>query len=156
MYQPTIADTPSTTVAYLVMTGPYDQIPTGLGTLYHWITRHGLTPAGAPGTAFLSDPGESPQGDAVFEVWAPIDEAPAQEPDSSGVGIKRVGPTLAATAVHAGPYESIGQTFVLLTQWVRDQGYEVSGPPMEFYRSDPVDTQPTEYETEVVLPVRKR
>jgi effector-binding domain-containing protein len=39
--------------------------------------------------------------------------------------------------------------------WVADQGFEVSGPPMEAYLNDPGEVSPDQYLTEVMVPVHQ-
>ena len=154
MFSPEITQTQPMSVAYVVVHGPYAQIPQYLAVLYGWIARHGLAPAGMPGTAYLSDPSEGPPEQAVFEVWAPVSGDPERvEAVDGDVGVKALEPMLVATATHTGPYESVGETYGRLAQWLVEQGHVISGPPMEFYLTDPATTPPEEYLTEIRLPL---
>lgn len=157
MALPEIIQTEPMTVAYVTVHGSFDQIPQTYGLLYGWIAQHGLTPAGMPGTAYLTDPSTVPEDQNVYEVWAPFaGEAAKAEPDASGVGVKRVESMLVAKATHVGPYETVSQTYGPLVGWVAGQNHEISGPAMEFYYSDPATTKPEDYETEIWLPVRPK
>jgi AraC family transcriptional regulator len=42
--------------------------------------------------------------------------------------------------MYKGPYEKVEETYNALTRWVKDNGYEMAGPPEELYFNDPSDT----------------
>lgn len=155
MPEPSISTTEPMTVAFIPMRGPYAQTPDGFGRLYGWIGKHGLQPAGMPAAVYLTMPSETPETDALWELWAPV-MGPAEEmaPDASGIGIKHVPATLAASAIHKGPYDTVAPTYAMLWAWIPEQGYVPDGPPMERYLSDPAEVPPEEYLTEIVMPVR--
>lgn len=156
MTEPRIITTDPATVAYIVMHGPYAQTPEGFARLYGWLGEHGLQPAGMPAAVYLTMPAETPEAGALWELWAPVAGA-AEEvaPDSSGIGIKHVPATLAASAMHTGPYDTVAPTYELLWRWIGENGYVPSGAPMERYYSDPAEVPPEEYLTEIVMPVRQ-
>lgn len=156
MTEPSIIMTEPVTVAYIPMRGAYAQTPEGFGRLYGWIGQHGLQPVGMPAAVYLTMPSETPEPEAIWELWAPI-AGTAEEagPDASGIGIKHVLATLAASAMHKGPYETVEPTYAMLWRWIGENGYAPDGPPMERYYSDPAEVPPEEYLTEIVMPVRK-
>lgn len=154
MLEAEVKRTEPMTVAYIVMSGSYDQIPQAMGRLYGWLGGKGLRPEGMPHGVYLTDPAEGPIEQARWEVWAPVtDEAAEMPADAAGLGVKRVPAMLVAAAMHKGPYESIGATYEGLMRWVTEHGYHVSGPPEEVYFSDPSLVPPEEYLTEVLVPV---
>lgn len=155
MPEPSIITTESITVAYLTMRGTYAQTPEGYERLYGWIGEHGLQPAGMPAAVYLTMPSEVPEAEAVWELWAPVTAAEEAPPDTSRIGLKHVPATLAAHAMHKGPYETVAPTYEMLWRWIGENGYVPAGPPMERYYSDPAEVPPEEYLTEVVVPVRQ-
>ena len=57
--------------------------------------------------------------------------------------------------VHAGPYETLGQTHNAVQAWIREQGLAPAGVPWEVYVTDPMATPDTaDWRTEVYWPVR--
>lgn len=156
MTTPSIVQTEPLTVAYLTMRGSYAQTPEGLGRLYAWIGTHGLQPTGMPTAVYLTVPAETPESEAVWELWAPVaGEAGAAEPGPAGIGIKQVASVTAATVMHKGPYDSVASSYESLGQWIAENGYSFAGPPMERYYSDPAEVPPEEYLTEILIPVRR-
>lgn len=144
-------------VAFASMRGTYAQIPAAMGRLYGFAGQSGLTPTGAPRVVYFTAPDAGPEADALWELWAPVaGEPPETVPGETGLGVKRVPGKLVASTMHKGPYEDIEPTYRALAEWVDDQGYELVGPPEEIYYSDPLNTPPEEYLTEVQFPVRKR
>ncbi len=154
MSNPEIKTTDAQTVVYITMGGAYSQTPEGYGRLYGWITQHGLTPSGMPHAVYLTMPPETPEEDAVWELWAPVSgDPPESEPDDAGVGVKRIGPMTVVSAMHTGPYETVEPTYNEIWAWIGENGYLMAGPPMEIYYSDPADVPPEEYLTEIQMPV---
>ena len=157
MFQPEIKMVEPMTVAFALKTGPYSQIPEGYGQLYGWIAMHGLTPSqgGMPMAVYLTHPDEVPESEAVWELWAPLAGDPAPlEADDDGLGVKRLEAGLVASAMHRGPYETLGSTYGELAGWVASQGYHMTGPPYEAYLTGP-DTPSEEHLTEICFPVAK-
>jgi len=154
MFQPEIKQTEAQVVAYLTMHGPYAQAPEGFGRLYGWLAQHGITPAGMPAAVYLTTLPETLEEDAVWELWAPLaGEIAEAEPDDSGVGVKAVPPMSVVSAIHTGPYETVGPTYEEMRAWITGHGYQIAGPPKEIYYSDPARVSPEEYVTEIQMPV---
>jgi len=141
-------------VAYLPMTGSYDQMPAAFDRLYAWVDEHSLKATGAPIAAFFNIPSEQDGSDARWELLAALSGEPLDtEPDETGIGVKRVEGMKVVSAIHIGPYDSVLPTYQALWAWMEDNGYDLDGPPMERYLSDP--EVPTERQrTEVLMPIR--
>jgi effector-binding domain-containing protein len=147
---------PATSVCYIVMHGPYDQMPKGFQKLYGWLGALGLEPEGMPMAVYLSDPSKTPEFEAEWELWAPFaGEAPESGPNEKGLGVKLIEETMVATTTHRGPYDSMRPTYTALMRWISDRSYEPSGPPAEVYISDPNEVPPEEIITEIRIPVKK-
>ena len=58
-----------------------------------------------------------------------------------------------ASVMHVGPYDQVGPAYDALTQWVKEQGYEVTGVAYELYYSGP-ETPPQEIKTEIMFPIK--
>lgn len=143
-------------VAFVQMQGPYARMGEGFGALYGWIGAHALEPAGMPRGVFFTDPATVPEDQAIWELQVPLAGEHADRPaDAQGFGVKHLPARTAASAMHRGPYDSIKPTYDALTTWIAEQGYAIAGPPVEIYYSDPADTPPDEYLTEVRFPVRE-
>ena len=144
-----------TAVAFVETYGSYAQMAEAFRELYGWVAAHGLTPNGMPRAVFLTDPAVTPESAAVWEVQAPLAGDPADvAADENGCGVKHLEAHAEARVLHRGPYEAIEPTYDALAKWIAGQGYEIAGPPMEVYLSDPSDTSPADYLTEVRFPVR--
>lgn len=151
-----VKDTQPMTVAFLAMRGAYEQIPQALGQLYCYVGANGMTPTGMPHAVYYTAPGEGHESEARWEVRAPVaDTAQEREADAKGLGVKRVAPMKVASTLYKGPYEGIEPTYRELGEWVATEGYQITGPPMEFYQSDPAQVPPEEYLTEIQFPIAK-
>lgn len=154
MFDAEVKTTEPMTVAFIPMQGVYSQVPEALGRVYGWVAQHGLMPAGMPSAVYFTDPNEIPETEAVWEVRAPIEEdLPESVPDESGCGVKHIPPQKVASTTFRGPYEGLGSAYDSLAEWITGNGLHVVGPPEEVYFSDPAETPPEEYLTEVRFPV---
>jgi DNA-binding transcriptional MerR regulator len=64
---------------------------------------------------------------------------------------------LAASVVHIGPYRELEVIYPALGMWIEEQGYIPTGPPRNAILTNyPIVTNPTEYQTEVLWPVKRR
>lgn len=159
MFQPELKMIEPITVAFLAGTGPYAQIPEGYDQLYTWVAMRGLpsAPDEAPMAVYLTDPATVPEDRAAWELWAPLVGDPdSVEADADGLGIKRIEGGLVASAVHTGSYDDMAPLYGQLVIWISGQGYDISGPGIEVYCSDPEETPAEETRTEVRFPVTKR
>ncbi len=155
MLEVNVKTTKPQTVAYIAMCGPYDLIPQAMGTLYGWVQAHGYEPVGMPSGVYLSDPTVE-QSQARWMLRAPIsDDVADTAPDEAGCGTEHVAAHLVASALHRGPYDTVEATYRELGEWVGANGYRMAGPPEEFYLSDPDDTAPEDYLTEIHFSIEK-
>jgi len=60
-----------------------------------------------------------------------------------------------ATLVYKGPYEGVGPAYNTLMKWVEANNYHIAGPNREVYMSNPGKVPPSEYITEIQIPVEK-
>ena len=78
--------------------------------------------------------------------------APALTSPSPAPGAASGGP--AAVAVHAGPYDQLGETYAALERWIEANGLRTAGAPWESYITDPTDhPDPADWRTEIYWPV---
>lgn len=62
-----------------------------------------------------------------------------------------------ACVVHNGPFETISQTYMTISKWIEENGYEIEGPVREIYhKGDWVTKIPEEYITEIQFPLKIR
>jgi AraC family transcriptional regulator len=60
------------------------------------------------------------------------------------------------SAIHTGPYSQIAPVYAALMEYATKNGYEVTGPPMELWLTNPMEVAESELLTEVRFPVAKR
>lgn len=153
--EPRIVELEPMTIAFISMQGPYSEIPKCFAMLYDYVTENGWTPCGPPHGVYLTKPGETPEDQARWELWAPIAEEEAERgPDKLGLGIRRLDRRTMIAGLHVGPYEKLHETYQPLMDWVDKHGYEVVGPPEEIYLTGPDESEPAQLRTDVMYPVR--
>ncbi|QDW73533.1 MerR family transcriptional regulator [Lachnospiraceae bacterium KGMB03038] len=71
--------------------------------------------------------------------------------------LRQFGGFLTASTIHIGPYSKSRKTYQYLEEWIGDNGYEITGPPLEYYLMDISNTFSEEqYLTKIHFPVKKR
>lgn len=140
-------------VAYVTYKGSYDEVPVLMGEVVGFIMAKGLQMRGAPFGVYFNSPHEVPVEELMYEVGIPI----AGEAQEEGrVKIKTTPEQLTLSTVYEGPYSECGKAIGALAEYAYKNGYEIIGPPMETYISDPNETPESELITEMCFPVMKK
>lgn len=118
-----------------------------LPPVYNHCQQAGLTMAGPPFVRYV-DVGP---GLWTIEGGIPLVE-PAQGQGEITAGALPGGPV--ATAVHVGPYDTLGHTHAAIERWIEDNGHRPGGAPWEVYLTDPgEEPDPAKWRTRVVWPL---
>ncbi len=139
-------------VAYIEYKGSFEEIPVLMGEVVGFIMAKGLQIMGPPFGVYFNSPQEVPIEELRYEVGMPF-EGEAKE--VGRVKIKILPEHMAVSAVYKGPYSECGTALGALGQYIHKNGYEIIGPPMEIYISDPNETPENDLITEVRFPVIK-
>lgn len=109
------------------------------------LRRQGVAPAGAALGYYLSIPTERFELEAGFPTAAPIT-------DDGDVLASELPGGEVAHAVHAGGFESLGDSWGALMQWVGEQGRTADGRMWEVYVTEPSpETDPATLRTELYV-----
>lgn len=139
-------------VAYIPYTGPFELLPQFLGEVVQWVMDKGLQISGMPYGMYYNSPMEVPLEELKWETGIPI----LGEVKVEGrIKIKKIPSHEALFAMHKGPYDQVADTYAAIMQHAFKNGYEIAGPPMEFYLNDPREVLESEILTEVQQPVVK-
>jgi len=140
-------------VAYITYKGSFDEIPVLMGEVVGFIMAKGLQMMGPPYGIFFNSPQEVPVEELMYEIAIPF----AGEAEEEGrVKIKTVPEQMVLSTIHKGPYSECGTAIGALAQYAYQNGYEIVGPLMETYLSDPNETPENELLTEESFPVIKK
>jgi AraC family transcriptional regulator len=140
-------------VAYITYKGSYEEVPVLMGEIVGFIMAKGLHIMGPPFGVYFNSPQEVPVEELMYEVAMPF----AGEAKEEGrVKIKTIPAQLVLSTVYKGPYSGCGNAIGALAQYAHQNGYEIIGPPMETYISDPNETPESELLTEMAFPVMKK
>ena len=81
---------------------------------------------------------------------------PTALPGNEQISIRTVPGGWMACTVHTGSDLSIGQAHAALYRWMKDNGYQVIGPPRQVHLQRAEHMDPSHYVTEVQFPVKKQ
>jgi AraC family transcriptional regulator len=129
-----------------------DEIAATLGQclprVFAWCSQHGVPFAGPPFTRYL------PSGPGLISLEAGLTIAVPSKGEGDIVATELPGGA-AAVAIHAGSYDTLGETHAAVEQWLDANKLESGGAPWETYLTDPGTTpDPAQWRTEVVYPLR--
>lgn len=139
-------------VAYITYKGPFDEIPVLMGEVVGFVMAKGLQIIGPPFGVYFNSPQEVPVEELMYEVAIPF----AGEAEEGRVKIKTVPEQMVLSTIYKGPYSECGTAIGALAQYDYENGYEIVGPLMETYLSDPNETPESELLTEESFPVIKK
>lgn len=140
-------------VAYINYKGPYDEVPVLMGEIVGFIMAKSLQIMGLPFGIYFNSPREAPVEELMYEVGMPFEGAAEEE---GKVKIKTVPEQFVLSTIYKGPYSGCGTAIGALAQHAYKNGYEIIGPPMETYISDPNETPDEDIITEMCFPVMKK
>lgn len=146
-----IRSVPQQHTATIKLSCPMEEIGETMGQafpkLYHAVTKDGGAPAGAPLARYFSFGGPVIEFECAVPVSTPI-------PGDGDVEPGEIGGCEAAFGVHVGPYDTIGQTWEAIGEWVKGEGRTPEGFGWEYYLTDPSEEpDPAKWVTEVYMPV---
>lgn len=141
-----------TQVAYISVTGSYEQLPELFGEVVGYVMKENLQITEPPYGIYFNNPIEVPQEELKYEVGiAFIGDA-----DGEGrVKIKTVPAHQAVSTVYKGPYGQAAQIYQALIEYTMQNGYEINGAVKEIYLNNPMEVNESELLTEVRFPVKK-
>jgi effector-binding domain-containing protein len=122
-----------------------------LGEAYSAMAQYlgelGEQPAGPPFTAYYNMDMQDLDVEIGFPVYKRL-------PGKDDIKASEIPGGEAATCLHTGPYSEIGPAYNALSEWIKDNGYEVTGVAYEVYLDDPAQTPPQELRTQILFPLK--
>lgn len=92
--------------------------------------------------------------DADVEVAVPISgRVTVTDPNFE---VRNLPPQHVVSLIHKGPYETIGQAYNRINDYIVKNGLEYAGPMMDLYLNDPNKASKDEVMTEIQAPIRSR
>ena len=134
--------------------GPFTEIENVINQIYPVMQSQNISPGGAMIGVYYSDPQTVAPEDMEWEIGFPCS---AQVSPLKPLEKKIWTFELVASAIHMGPYEKAGETYIKIFEWIEANGYEMVGPMLEKYLSMPsADADPAELRAELWVPVQKK
>jgi len=56
-------------------------------------------------------------------------------------------------AIHRGPYQKVGETYKLMTDYIKKENFKIKNESIEYYLNDPKTTKKEDLETIVLIPI---
>jgi effector-binding domain-containing protein len=142
-----------TKVAYVSVTGSYEQLPELFGEVVGYVIEENLQVTEPPYGIYFNSPMEVPQEELKYEVGI------AFTGDADGedrVKIKNVPAHQAVSTVYKGPYGQAAEIYQALIEYAMKNGYKINGAVKEIYLNNPMEVDESELLTEVRFPVKKK
>ena len=133
-------------------TTPSGEISAKLGELYpklnSCIVENEIKMTGPPFARYHS---WDPEGDTELEAGVPVDTEVECEGDIQFVELPAC---KVVTALHTGPYESLGPVYEAIQKYIDEKGLKIIGAVWEVYLTDPnAEPDPNKYQTQIYFPV---
>ncbi|MCL5773028.1 MAG: GyrI-like domain-containing protein [Firmicutes bacterium] len=153
-----IKDYPPLKIIGIERTGALSQIEEAFKELTEWASKNKVHIL-YPSICLFYDnayPGINPES-AHWEVAFVVNELPRIADQE--VSVKELPSELMATIIHHGPYETLSEAYNKILHWIKETGYETTGPFREVYvvcEENQPENNPENYVTEINFPVRKK
>jgi len=134
--------------------GPFSEIENVISQIYPVMQSQNISPGGAMIGVYYSDPQivapENMEWEIGFACSAQV--SPLKPLEKKVWSFEQV-----ASAIHTGPYEKTGETYLKIFEWMESNGYEQAGPVLEKYLNMPSpDADPATLKAEIWIPVQKK
>jgi effector-binding domain-containing protein len=137
--------------------GPYTEVPGVIAGLMEAIDEGGYHQAGPVMVAYFNDPRQTPEEELLWEVRIPVAyPGPIGSAKNDEMGFKYFDPVFVAYTYHIGPYTEVGNAYMELMEWAARNEYQIVGPPVEIYWSDPAAVPMEKSVTEIQFPVLEK
>lgn len=137
--------------------GPYTEVPKVITELAKAIEEGGYHQAGPIMVAYFSDPRQTPEEELLWEVRIPVAyPGPIGSAENDKMGFRYFDPMFVAYTYHIGSYVEVGNAYGKLMEWAGRNKYQIIGPPVEVYWSDPATVPMEKWVTELQFPVLEK
>jgi effector-binding domain-containing protein len=117
------------------------------GAIAQYLGELGEQPVGPPFAAYYN----MDMQNLDVEIGFPVSR---RLPGKDDINASEIPGGKVATCLYTGPYSEIEPAYNALSQWIKDNGYEVTGVAYEMYLNDPMQTLPQELRTQIVFPLK--
>jgi len=126
----------------------FTAIPHGFGTVMGRLGEAGVDPAGAPFTLYY----QAPDGDTLGDIamCVPVTGSDVVSDDTQVIVLEE---GAAASIMHRGSYENMGETYATVAAWLQERGHHVTGPAREIYLNSPDQVEEADLLTEIMFPI---
>jgi len=134
--------------------GPFTEIEDVINQIFPVMQSQHISPGGAMIGVYYSDPQLVAPENMEWEIGFPCSAqaSPLKPLEKKAWSFDQV-----ASAIHTGPYEKTGETYIRIFEWMEANGYEQVGPVLEKYLNMPSpDINPAALRTEIWIPVQKK
>jgi effector-binding domain-containing protein len=118
------------------------------GAIYEYLVELGEKPTDAPFAAYYN----MDMQDLDLEIGWPV---PRELPRKDDIKASEIPGGKAATCIFTGPYSELEPAYNAISQWIKDNGYEITGIAYEFYLNDPGETPPEELQTKIAFRLKE-
>jgi AraC family transcriptional regulator len=139
-------------VAYIFYTGPVEDMGDLIGEIVDWMMNQNVEMTGPPYSAYYTSPAEVAPEDMQYEMGVPF---LGEASEAGKVKIKIMPAQQVLSTLHKGPYNEVGSVYEILMNKVIEDGYQMTGAPLEIYFNSPIEVPETDLLTEVQFPVVK-
>lgn len=150
-------DIPPTRALTIRGEGPYQELMTSLiGQICEEMgspanVRNGVAATGPVGSVYIGEDCDEHGG--LVEVFLPV-TGPVTVTNPA-IELKTLPAATVISAVHKGPYRTLGMAHAKMYGLLETEGFESAGAPRELYLNDPAETPEGDLLTEIQYPVRE-
>lgn len=140
-------------VAFIKHIGHVEEMGMIIGKLMELIYKNNIQVLGGPFSIYYTDPSMVNPDEMVYDIAIPIAENVKIEDNE--VKVKTLPETHVIATIHKGDYKNLNETYQGVWNYIVENKYEASGPPLEIYLNSPEDVSQDELLTEIQFPIKE-
>lgn len=129
----------------------FNDIPAGFGTVIGQLAEADVDPTGPPFTLYHQAPDGDTAGD--ISMCVPVAAEMAESMAVNGLTVFEVDEGAAASIVHRGGYDDMGESYATAMTWIQERGHHLLGPAREVYLNSPAEVGEADLRTEILFPI---
>ncbi len=127
----------------------FNHIPAGFATVMAALSEADIGPVGVPFTLYH----QAPDGDTAGDIAMCVPIASTIDDAAYGVDTIELAAETAASVLHKGSYDDIGESYAEIANWIQEGGHRIVGPTREVYHNSPAEVADDDLLTEIFFPI---
>lgn len=137
-------------IAFINHTGHVEDMTLIMEKLFIWIQAEKVRVVGPPFALYYTDPSMVEPEYMVYDMCIPIE---GDYTKTDEIDFKEIPEHTVISSIHKGEYNTLGDTYMGIWNYIQENKYEPNGIPKEIYLNNPYEVDIDDLLTEIQFPI---